>query len=46
VEELVDPVLLCAPPTREIVETRGTVGVEKVNVVDVPVPAESVDIAA
>jgi len=41
---LVEPVLLCAPPTRAIVET--SAGVEKVKLVEVAVPAESPEMAA
>ena len=40
---LLEPVLLWAPPTREIVEMSG---VEKVKLFEVAVPAESADMTA
>jgi hypothetical protein len=43
---LLEPVLLWAPPTREIVDTWAIKGVEKVKLADDAVPAESVEKAA
>jgi hypothetical protein len=43
---LLPPVLLPAPPTREIVELSTSAGVANVKLEDVAVPAESADKAA
>jgi hypothetical protein len=43
---LLPPVLLPAPPTRDITDTSGAAGVVNVKFAEVAVPAESVDMTA
>jgi hypothetical protein len=43
---VLEPVLLAAPPTREIVDASTICGVDRVKFADVVVPAGSAEIAA